>query len=69
MAEIWWKGINAEIWVESESRIHTEFNGKFLQGFLRDFPEIPCRILRDFGGFIEDKKFFKILRGILEDCR
>ena len=49
MAETWWKGINAECWVEIESRIHVELKGKFLQGF-------PAEFLGIFGGFIEHKK-------------
>ena len=39
----------------SETRIRAEVEGNFPCGFLRDFPEIPCRIYRDFGGFIGDK--------------
>ena len=66
MADNWWKGFHAEIWVVSETIIHVEIEGKFPHGFLRDFPEIPSRIYRDFGGFIGDKKWM-ILRGIIGD--
>ena len=37
-----------ELWVVSETRIHAEIEGNSPHGFLRDFPEIPCRIYRDF---------------------
>ena len=57
MADTWWRGIQAEICVVSETRIHTENEGKFPYGFLRDSLRFPAEFIGIFGGFIGDKKW------------
>ena len=65
MSDIRWRGIHAEIWVVSETRIHAEIEGKFQSGFFMDFPEnFPAEFIRIFGDFIGDKQW-RIFSGTL----
>ena len=52
MADTWWRGIHAEIWVVSETKIHVKIFRVDSSGISLKF---PAEFIWIFGGFIGDK--------------